>query len=104
MMYAIVTARVPVEVKEQGNSILKSIGSSPTQLINAAYDYLLAERKLPEPKADARVAKSIKRTLTPEQNERISSALSSMRLGPMEYEDFEAALNEARDERYAHIA
>jgi len=46
-MDAIVTARVPVEIKEQGNAILKEIGSSPTKLINAAYDYLLATHQLP---------------------------------------------------------
>lgn len=46
-MDAIVTARIPIEVKEQGNAILKEIGSSPTKLINAAYSYLLATHRLP---------------------------------------------------------
>ena len=48
-MDAIVTARIPVEVKEQGNAILREIGSSPTKLINAAYNYLLATHTLPSP-------------------------------------------------------
>ena len=46
-MDAIVTARVPIEIKEQGNAILREIGSSPTKLINAAYNYLLATHALP---------------------------------------------------------
>lgn len=48
-MDAIVTARVPVEIKEQGAAILREIGSTPTKLINAAYDYLLATHQLPSP-------------------------------------------------------
>lgn len=46
-MDAIVTARVPVEVKRQGNSILQELGVSTTRLINAAYEYLIATRQLP---------------------------------------------------------
>ena len=34
---AIVTARVPVEIKRQGNAVLKKIGSTPTELVNDAY-------------------------------------------------------------------
>ena len=44
-MDAIVTARVPVAVKEQVGSILRDIGSTPSQLVNAAYEYVLAEHK-----------------------------------------------------------
>lgn len=46
-MDAIVTARVPLEVKEQVNIILKEIDSSPTKLINAAYEYVLRYHDLP---------------------------------------------------------
>lgn len=46
-MEAMVTARIPVEIKEQGNAILKEIGATATQLVNAAYEYLLATRELP---------------------------------------------------------
>ena len=49
---SIVTARVPSEIKEQGNAVLKSIGSSPTELVNSAYEYVLAEGKLPKPRSD----------------------------------------------------
>lgn len=46
-MDAIVTARVPVEIKEQGNSILKEMGSSASELVNSAYAYLLQYKELP---------------------------------------------------------
>ena len=46
-MDAMVTARVPVEVKERVGSILREMGSSPTELVNAAYDYVLKYGKLP---------------------------------------------------------
>ena len=44
---SIVTARVPIEIKEQGNAILKKIGSSPSEMINAAYRYVLSNEQLP---------------------------------------------------------
>lgn len=47
-MDVIVTARVPVEIKEQANDILKKIGANPTQLINAAYEYVLSQGELPQ--------------------------------------------------------
>ena len=36
-MHAMVTARVPLEIRDQVNAKLRSIGSSPTELVNAAY-------------------------------------------------------------------
>ena len=46
-MDAMVSARVPVEIKKRGDRILKEIGSSTTELINAAYEYVLEYGKLP---------------------------------------------------------
>ena len=48
-MHAMVTARVPVEIRDQVNAQLRSIGSSPTELVNAAYDYVLRTGQLPDP-------------------------------------------------------
>lgn len=62
-----VTARVPVEVKERVGSILREIGSSPTELVNAAYDYVLRCGKLPDiEREDPLVIR-----LTPEQVEEL---------------------------------
>lgn len=46
-MNAMVAARVPIEVKEQGGKILEEIGSNPTDLINKAYAYVLKYGALP---------------------------------------------------------
>ncbi len=46
-MDSIVTARVPAGIKEQGKAALQKIGATPTDLVNAAYRYVLAEGKLP---------------------------------------------------------
>ena len=47
-MDSIVTARIPVEVKNQVSEILESLGSNTTQLINAAFEYVLVTGKLPD--------------------------------------------------------
>lgn len=51
-MHAMVTARVPQEIRDQVNAQLRAIGSSPTELVNAAYDYVLKTGKLPDPNDD----------------------------------------------------
>lgn len=47
-MHAMVTARVPLEIRDQVNAKLRAMGSSPTELVNAAYDYVLATGELPD--------------------------------------------------------
>ena len=52
-MDAMVSARVPAEIKKHGDLLLKEMGSSVTELVNSAYAYLLENGRLPkeEPKA-----------------------------------------------------
>ena len=70
-----VTARVPVEVKERVGSILREIGSSPTELVNAAYDYVLRYGKLPDiEREDPLVIR-----LTPEQVEELRLRRNALR-------------------------
>lgn len=47
-MDAMVTARVPVEVKRQGDEVLRKMGSSTTRLVNAAYAFVIETGHLPE--------------------------------------------------------
>lgn len=47
-MDAMVTARVPVEVKRQGDEVLRGMGASVTKLVNAAYRYVIETGRLPE--------------------------------------------------------
>lgn len=71
-MDAMVTARVPVEVKERVGSILREMGSSPTELVNVAYDYVLKYGKLPDvEREDPLVIR-----LTPEQVSQLRSRRS----------------------------
>lgn len=50
-MDPMVSARVPQEIRDQANSILAEVGSSPTELINSAYRYLVETGSLPAAKA-----------------------------------------------------
>ncbi len=99
-----VTARIPVEIKEQASVILRDLGSTPTQLINAAYRYLLQEKALP----DAKPALSANRKLTPEQLAAIQDSWKRMAVPGAHFsnggEDFKQQLAEARDQRYAAFA
>lgn len=103
-MDAIVSARIPVAIKERGNAALKELGATPSQLINAAYEYVLAEHKLP--KARKPLSNGAReRSLTPQQREKIRASLEAMYVGPTASEQpFKDQLAEARDERYAHFA
>ena len=50
-MDAMVSGRIPTEMKEQGSKLLAQIGATQSQLIKAAYEYLLAEGRLPQPQS-----------------------------------------------------
>lgn len=47
-MKTMVSARVPEELRDQVNQELQKIGSSPTELINLAYQAFLKTKKLPQ--------------------------------------------------------
>lgn len=46
-MDPMVSARVPVALRDPVNARLKAMGSSPTELINKAYEFVLATGQLP---------------------------------------------------------
>lgn len=46
-MNAMVSARVPVELRDQVNALLREKGSTPTELINRAYRLFLETKELP---------------------------------------------------------
>ena len=66
---AIATARVPRHIKAQGDAVLRSLGSSPTELVNSAYRYVIAEHRLPSARTETEGAFEI--ALTPEQRRAI---------------------------------
>lgn len=100
-----ITARVPVEIKKHGDKILESLGATPTQLVNAAYDYLIAEKKLPKAGTSEKVKPGKMRKLSKEQKKTLEESFNRMQLGPIvDGYDFKEALNAVRDERYAVTA
>ena len=75
-MDSIVTARIPVEVKNQVSEVLESLGSNTTQLINAAFEYVLMTGKLPDAREDASLesfAKGSSRQLSEKDKEQLAS-------------------------------
>ena len=47
-MNTMVSARVPVGLRDQVNKELRAIGSTPSELINRAYEFFLSTKTLPE--------------------------------------------------------
>ncbi|NHM16063.1 hypothetical protein GMI69_05220 [Eggerthellaceae bacterium zg-887] len=64
-MDPMVSARVPAGLRDQVNEGLRSIGSTPTELINRAYEFFLATGTLPgdrpAPKPGKRVLNAAQR-------------------------------------------
>lgn len=75
-MDSIVTARIPVEVKNQVSEILELLGSNTTQLINAAFEYVLVTGRLPDAHESASLESSAKgpsRQLSEKDKEQLAS-------------------------------
>lgn len=104
---SIVTARVPSEIKEQGNAVLKKIGFTPTELVNAAYKYVLEHEELPCTFSSFEDLRGQHRTLTPEQKAMLQERMRATTLKAPDgwgERPFKELLDEAREERYARFA
>ena len=104
-MNPVVTARVPEGVRARGVDVLREIGSSTSELVNAAFDYVIKERELPRPKP-AQGSEAGKRIMSKEQREQLQSFMESVRVPtPEQWNDapFEELLDQALEQRYAHL-
>ena len=75
-MDSIVTARIPVEVKNQVSEVLESLGSNTTKLINAAFEYELVTGKLPDAREESSLessSKGVSRQLSEKDKEELAS-------------------------------
>ena len=106
-MDAMVSARVPVEIKKQGDRKLKEIGSSVTELVNSAYAYLLEYGELPKQESPAAAGDPQVKTLSGaealsfrEQWDKRAVLLASAYDG----KNFKELLNQARGDYYARFA
>ena len=106
-MDAIVTARVPVEIKEQVGVILREIGSTPTKLINSAYEYVLRHHALPQEDPEIPAVMTIRR-LTPEQQKEFDASFGAMPLpepeGSWDMRDYREIIAEGRLADYEALA
>ena len=106
-MNTMVAARVPVEIKEQGDLILRNLGSNPTDLINKAYAYVLKNGSLPG-EGDVRLRKTnIKRTVSPELIQDLRAVYEGMSLPLTDAwngKTFKEIRDELEDDRYARFA
>jgi antitoxin component of RelBE/YafQ-DinJ toxin-antitoxin module len=99
-----VTARVPREIRQQGNMVLKRIGATPTQLVNEAYEYVIKHGKLP--RTNEREGQRTQ-TFTPEQLEALRGFLTVTQLPiPQEWASLSAKeIRAARlKEKHGHTA
>jgi addiction module RelB/DinJ family antitoxin len=103
-MNTMVTARVPQEIKNQGDLILKNMGASVTELINAAYEYVIKTSSLPS--APKQIG-SKNRTITHEMFEALKSDYENMSidcassLGSASYKELKSAMWEDRNARFS---
>ncbi len=106
-MDAMVSARVPAEIKKQGDAKLKEIGSSTTELINAAYNHLLKYGELPGASSyENPVEPQVKSISGSAAREFMKTWEKRAALDAQGYNggNFKEMLNQARDDYYARFA
>lgn len=103
MESAVINARVPVAKRDAAKGILQSLGKTPTDLINGAYDYLLSEGKLPAARQASFPADEKQRRIDAFQSFVQDSSFSVDWGGDaaMSYKDL---LAQAREEKYESLA
>lgn len=104
-MNPVVTARVPEGVRSRGIDVLREIGSSTSELVNAAFEYVIKERRLPKPDAHA-AGTTARRKPSESQLEQLNSFMDGIRISVPESWDntpFEELLDEAMEDQHASI-
>lgn len=102
-MDPVVTARVPEGVRDRGIEVLKSIGSTTSELINAAFDYVIQAKELPR---FERATSGEVRVLSKEQAEDLSEFMRFVKVDvPAVWDDanFEDLFDDAMGQRYAGL-
>ena len=77
-MSKMVSARMPSALYEQASSQLADMGSNPTVLVKAAFEYLLEEHELPTPAKC--IAAGTKRSLSAQQRKQLCQKLDACTL------------------------
>lgn len=104
-MSKMVSARVPDALFEQGSLQLEALGSNATELVRAAFEYVLKNKALPTTEPIA--SKQKQRKLTAEQRKQLQSALRACTLNVNISADIASnkqAVRDARSARYEALA
>lgn len=104
-MSRMVSARVPDAIYDQASIQLDEMGSSPSELINAAFEYLLREKSLPESAERADAGK--RRVLTKGREATLRHAFGACRLKidiPSDVSYDKRVVSEARSSKHAALA
>lgn len=104
---SIVTARVPTAIKEQGNAVLKKIGSTPTELVNSAYEYVLKNKELPKVAPKLANLSGQRRVLSDEQKQKLRERHKKMYRIPDDYwqgKTDKELIAQARRSKYESLA
>lgn len=99
-MSKMITARVPDALYEQGSSLLSDLGSNTSELVNAAFEYVVEHKKLPTAGQKKESPKSHK--LNASQRQSLVSVLSASTLHlpfQTDIEDDKKVLHEIRAEK-----
>ena len=106
-MDAMVSARVPVEIKKRGDSKLKELGATTTELVNAAYRYVIDNGELPGVKTEQSPDRPQTKTLSGDAAkafERTWATRAVLEAHDYDGANFKELLNAAREDRYARFA
>ena len=100
-MSTMTTARIPDELYDQGIQRLESLGMGTTDLIRAAFKYLIATGNIPEP-ANAKAAHALNK----QQKQEFASKLAASRLtiALPENWDYKEELAQGKWEDYEALA
>jgi antitoxin component of RelBE/YafQ-DinJ toxin-antitoxin module len=106
-MDAMVSARVPIEIKKRGDGKLKEIGSSATELVNAAYRYVIEHGELPGSKTSSPSEQQKMKVLEGDAAEAFKQqwrSRSILEAPAYDGGNFRELLDDARGEYYARFA
>lgn len=104
-MSKMVSARISDALFDQGCAQLEELGATQTQLIKAAFDYLIEERSLPQPPRKKRSA--VRRSLSEGQRSLLVGKLASCQLDvhiPSEVEYDKSIARRAREAKYEIVS
>ena len=104
-MSHVVTARVPAGIRERGVDVLREIGSNTSELINAAFAYVIQTHELPvSPRNHANDGQAT--ILDEVQRAHLQQVMGTMKVPtPAGWNDvsFEDLFDQAMEYRYANL-